>query len=388
MNVSRRTFLGLSGTAALAVMGLGIVGCQPASGDKPASSSNAPAVKLTAQPEQRDLMGSPDPCEVRVGSVIGPPAMGLSQFIVAAKAGKTINTFNFDFSYAVDYQALTAAFNQGDFDICVMPSNLGPILYNNAELKNEYKVISINNLGVLYMMTTDPSIESLEDVAGKTVFSYGAGGTPEYTINALLKKMGLEGSFNLEFKSSPFEILNLMQEQENCIAILPQPFVSLSKTLVPDLRVPVDITVEWDRAFADTGSQAVTTITCVNKEFLDAHEQAVVEYLNMAGQSVEWTLSHLGDAASLQEELGTFLNNSVALDAMPDLSIVCMTGVPMRTALSGFLEELYKANPASIGGKIPDDEFYYLPPVGVIKNEEAGVAQAQEHKEAEEQDAS
>lgn len=41
------------------------------------------------------------------------------------------------------------------------------------------------------------------------------------------------------------------------------------------------------------GSQAVTTTTIVNKQFLEEHEQAVVEYLNMAGQSVAWTLANM-----------------------------------------------------------------------------------------------
>ena len=372
MELSRRRFMGLAATAALAAAGWSLVGCS--SGGDGGGDKGAPS--LTAQPEQRDLMGSPDACAVRVGSVIGPPAMGMTQFMLAAKAKKTYNDFSFNLDYAVDYQALSAAFNQGDFDICVMPSNIGPIMYNNSELKNEYQVISVNNLGVLYVMTTDGSISSFEDLAGRTVYAYGAGGTPEFTIQALLKKMGLENSFTLEFKSTPFEILNLMQQEENCIAILPQPFVSLSKIMVNNLHVPIDITVEWNKAFSDTGSQAVTTITCVNKAFLEQHEQAVIEYLKMAGQSVAWTLGNMQQAAALQEELGTFLNNEVALDAMPYISMVCMTGVPMRTALSGFLAELYAANPDSVGGALPDDGFYYLPPVGQISDEEIGVAQA------------
>lgn len=196
-----------------------------------------------------------------------------------------------------------------------------------------------------------------------------------------MKKTGLDGAFNLEFKSSPLEVLNMMQEQENCVAILPQPFVSLAKILVNPLYIPIDLTVEWNQAFADTGSQAVTTTTIVNKQFLEEHEQAVAEYLNMAGQSVAWTLANMDKASALQEELGTFLNNSVALDAMPYISMVNLTGEDMRTALSGFLGELYAANPDSIGGALPGDDFYYLPPEGAIDERfaQAGLKEATEH---------
>lgn len=47
----------------------------------------------------------------------------------------------------------------------------------------------------------------------------------------------------------------MMQEQENCVAILPQPFVSLAKILVNPLYIPIDLTVEWNQAFADTAAR-------------------------------------------------------------------------------------------------------------------------------------
>ncbi len=378
--MTRRTFAALAGVAAASAFAL--PGCSSGEASKDSSTSgSADGTTFTTHAEDRALSGSADPCDVRVGLIMGPPSMGLSQFIVAAQAGKTTNKFTFE-PNGVDYVGLSAMFNKGDYDICTLPSNIGPILYNNEELKNDYEVLSINNLGVLYVMTNDSSLSTLEDLKGRTVYSYGEGGTPEYTIEALLKKNGLEGTFNLEFKSSPLEVLNMMQEQANCVAILPQPFVSLAKILVNPLYIPIDLTVEWDKAFADTGSQAVTTTTIVNKKFREEHEQAVIEYLNMAGQSVTWTLANMGDAAALQEELGTFLNNSVALDAMPYISMTNLTGEEMRTALSGFLSELYKANPDSIGGKMPGEDFYYLPPTGQLDERylQAGLAEATKHE--------
>jgi NitT/TauT family transport system substrate-binding protein len=374
-NLTRRGFTSLMGACALSALGL--AGCSSSS----EKSADAASVEFTTHEESRDLMGSADTCDVRVGLIMGPPSMGLSQFIVAAQNGLTKNNFTFT-PNGVDYVGLSAAFNQGDYDICTLPSNIGPILYNNDELKNDYEVISINNLGVLYVMTNDESLATLDDLAGRTVYSYGQGGTPEYTIEALLKKKGIENTFNLEFKSSPLEVLNMMQEQENCVAILPQPFVSLAKILVNPLYIPIDLTVEWDEAFSDTGSQAVTTTTIVNKAFLEAHEQAVIEYLDMAGQSVTWSLANMGEAASLQEELGTFLNNSVALDAMPYISMTNLTGETMRTALSGFVEELYRANPDSVGGALPGEDFYYLPPKDALDKDylQAGLEEATQHK--------
>ena len=355
--MDRRKFVALSAAAAFSAA-LGLPAARAAK-ERRAPTHLTARWSLPRPPKVATLWARPSRA-TRVGLIMGPPSMGLSQFILAAQAGKTINNFTFDLN-GVDYVGLSALFNKGDYDICTLPSNIGPILFNNDELKNSYEVISVNNLGVLYVMTNDESLASLDDLRGRTVYAYGEGGTPEYTIEALMKKTGLDGAFNLEFKSSPLEVLNMMQEQENCVAILPQPFVSLAKILVNPLYIPIDLTVEWNQAFADTGSQAVTTTTIVNKQFLEEHEQAVVEYLNMAGQSVAWTLANMDKASALQEELGTFLNNSVALDAMPYISMVNLTGEEMRTALSGFLGELYAANPDSIGGALPGDGFITCP---------------------------
>lgn len=377
--ISRRRFLALSGSVAmmagLGASGLSLAGCsgsESASGQSAQGDSGSGA---SDEPIERAVAGSTDPCDVRVGLIMGPPSMGLTQFLVAADNGKTTNNFTFEFN-DVDYIGLSAKLNDGQYDIATLPSNIGPILYNNEELKNDYQVISVNNLGVLYVITTDESVKSLADLSGRRIYSYGEGGTPEYTIEALLKKNGLDGSFTLEFKSTPFEILNLLQQEENCTAILPQPFVSLSKLMVDPIYVPVDLTDEWDRAFADTGSQTVTTTTIANKAFLEEHEQAVIEYLQMSGNSVQWSLENMEEAAALQEKLGTFMNNSVALDAMPHISMTCLTGSAMKQALSGFIDELYAANPDSVGGAVPGSDFYYMPPVGAIENDSVGLAEA------------
>ncbi len=375
-DISRRGFVALGGLLAAGAAASTFTGCgSAASGNDPNVNGAGDATGMDAGLEQREPMGSPEPCDVRVGLIMGPPSMGLTQFLLAAQNGRTENRFDFDFN-GVDYIGLSAALNQGTYDIATLPSNIGPILYNNRELKNQYQIISVNNLGVLYVMTTDASVKSLADLKGRRVYSYGEGGTPEYTNEALLAKNGMAGSFSLEFKSTPFEVLNLLQQEENCVAILPQPFVSLSKLMVDPLYVPVNITAEWDRAFADTGSQAVTTITVANRAFVEAHEQAVVEYLQMAGFSVAWSLQNKEQAAALQEDLGTFMNNNVALDALPYISMTCLTGVEMRTACAGFFEELYKANPDSIGGKVPDGAFYYLPPAGAIDDDAIGKREA------------
>ena len=336
-----------------------------------AALSLTAAVSIPAFAEDTDLpyipsgieyAGGTDACDVNVGLIMGPPSMGMGWFINEAKEGNTYNNFNFEVG-GVDYTALASKFNTGDYDIIHCPSNVGAILYNNTDLKEEAVVADIGNLGLLYIMTTDPSVQSMQDLQGRNVYSIGEGGPPEYTMGYLLEQEGLT-DVNMSFKSTPFEVLNLLQDEENSIALLPQPFVEVAKLLVPGINTPIDITQEWDSLDLENGAESVTTITIVRKSFLEEHEEAVVEYLNMCKASVDYCLTNPKEAAAWTDEFETFLNGEVAEAAMPYVNMCAITGNEMKDKLSGFLQIMYDYNPDAVGGAMPGDDFYYIPPEG------------------------
>lgn len=341
------------------------VSAETSSADKETSSGteeSSSEQEASQQEKTRDrLMGSSEACDVNVGLIMGPPSMGLGWFINEAGNGNTYN--HYDMTVAgIDYSALAASLNENTYQIITCPSNVAAILYNNEDLQCGVKVISINNTGLLYIVTTDTSVETLEDLKGRTVYAIGEGGPPEYTFEYLMDKSGLSKDVNLSFRSTPFEVVNLLQDEENSIALLPQPFVEVAGLLVPDLKVPIDITAEWDKWNTDSQAESITTVSVVREDFLEAHEQAVVEYLNMAKQSTDYTLSHVEEAAAWTEEFETFLNPEVAVSAIPKCNICTITGEEMKEKLGGFINIMYQFNPDAVGGSIPDDDFYYIPP--------------------------
>lgn len=313
-------------------------------------------------PSGIEYSGSADACGVNVGLIMGPPSMGMGWFINEAKEGSTYNSYNFEVG-GVDYTALAAKFNTGDYDIIHCPSNVAAILYNNEDMREDTVVIDIGNLGLLYIMTTDESVQSMQDLQGRNVYSIGEGGPPEYTMGYILEQEGLD-DVNMSFKSTPFEVLNLLQDEENSIALLPQPFVEVAKLLVPGIYTPIDVTEEWDSMNLESGAESVTTTTIVRRAFLEEHEQAVVEYLNMCKKSVDYCLTNPAEAAAWTDEFETFLNGEVAEAAVPYVNMCAITGEEMKEKLSGFLEIMYNYNPDAVGGAMPEDDFYYIPPEG------------------------
>ena len=95
-------------------------------------------------------------------------------------------------------------------------------------------------------------------------------------------------------------------------------------------------------------------------DFVDAHPEAVAEVLENYRASVEEVLSDVDASAELVAKYEIVGNAAIAKLAIPDASIVCITGADIRPALEGYFQVLYNANPASVGGNMPGDDFYYV----------------------------
>ncbi len=284
--------------------------------------------------------------------------MGLVFLMEMAEGGKTEQTY--DFTMVTSADELLPKVIGGDLDIALVPANVASVLYGRTE--GQVAVIDINTLGVLYGVTADNSIQSIGDLAGKTVYMTGKGTTPDYVFQYLLEANGIQDQVALEFKSEPGEVAALLANQPEAIGILPQPFVTVACAQNEALGIALDLTAEWDKAQEEKGSQMVTGVTLVRKEFLEEHPDAVSLFLKDHEKSAAYTKEQPDQAAELIVKAGIIEKAPVAKKALPYCNITCITGQEMKAALSGYLQVLFDRDPKSVGGKMPEDDFYFIEP--------------------------
>ncbi len=294
-----------------------------------------------------------DGTTIRVGSLKGPTTMGLVNLMKDSEEGNAQGSY--EFTMASDPSEIVASVASGDLDIAMVPANLAATLYNKT--KGGVSVIDINTLGVLYCITADESIASVKDLAGKTVLTTGQGATPEYAMNYLLDANGVTDC-KLEFHSEASEIAALLQEDPSKIAVLPQPFVTVAEAQNDQLKTAFSLTDEWDKV-TDNGSRFLTGATIVRNAFLEEHPDAVAVFMQEHEESADEANTDIEGTAALVAEYDIIEKAPVAAKALPYCNIVCITGEEMKTALSGYLEVLYQADPASVGGTLPENNFYY-----------------------------
>ena len=296
---------------------------------------------------------------IRVGGLKGPTTMGLVKLMEDAENGEAQNSYEFTMVTAADELTAMVAGNQ--VDIALLPANVASVLYNRTD--KQVSVVDINTLGVLYLVSGDTSITSIDQLAGKTVYLTGKGTTPEYAFNYILSAAGLTTEdVTLDFRSEATEVAAILAENPDAIGLLPQPFVTVALSQNDSLSIIMDLTEEWDKLQAeDSGSRLVTGVTIVNNEFLAEHPDLVDTFLEEHEASALYTDNHPAEAAELIAAAGIVAQAPIAEKALPYCNITCITGEDMKEALSGYLKVLYEQNPESVGGTLPDDAFYYIP---------------------------
>lgn len=289
---------------------------------------------------------------LRVGGLKGPTSMGLVTMADNPAYEMTMVT-------AAD--ELIAKIATNDLDIALIPANVASILYQKTN--GAISVIDINTLGVLYIVSSDDSIQSIDDLKGKTVYLTGKGSSPDFVINYLLTANGLTTTddVTLEFKSEATEVASLLQADSTAIGLLPQPFVTVASMQNENLKIVLDLTKEWEAVQTDSGSQLVTGVTIVRNEILETYPDAITTFLEEHQDSAAFTAEDIDATAQFVVDLGVVPQVPIAKAAIPYCSIVCITGEEMKSALTGYLDVLFNLDPTSVGGVLPADDFYYIP---------------------------
>lgn len=304
---------------------------------------------VTPDPNGNTEEGGDEPAEqtvdMRIAALKGPTGMGMVKLM-----GEDQPHYNVSIESAPD--ALASRFISGDVDIAAVPINLASVLY--TKLEGDVVVLAVNTLGVLYVLENGDTVHSFADLEGKKLYATGQAATPEYILNYLLEKNGVTA--DIEYVGEHAALATMLASGEADIGMLPQPNVTAATLKNADLRIALDLTEEWNKV-CDT--QLVQGVIIARKSFVTANSAAVDIFLRDYEASTEFVNKNVDEAAKLIAEAEILPQEALAKKAIPTCNITFIKGADMKTAVSGMLQVLFEANPKSVGGKLPGDDFYY-----------------------------
>lgn len=289
-----------------------------------------------------------DGYKLKVGALNGPTGMGMAKLIEEKDTDGIADYELFGAPEEIRAKLLT-----GKLDVAAIPSNLASVIINKTEGK--YLIGAINTLGVLYIVENGNTVKSLSDLNGKVIYATGQGSTPEYILNHILSSAGVTPS-EIIYKTEHSELATLLASEEANIALLPEPFVTSVISKNANLRIAVDLTSEWSKYCSGNTIQGVIVIS---KSAAENHRDTVNSFLDKYSNSVKYVNEKTEAASETIASLGIVGSAEIAKKSIPNCNIVFIEGKKMVEDLTNFFTVLYNASPASVGGIILNEEFYY-----------------------------
>lgn len=289
-----------------------------------------------------------DDTEIRIAALKGPTGMGM------VKLADKQNYPNYTVSIEASPDALNPRIISGEVDVAAVPVNLASVLYN--KLDGDISVLAVSTLGVLYVVEAGSEVNSVADLAGKTVYATGQGATPEYILNYLLDKNGVAGSVEVNYVGEHAALATMLANGSAEIGMLPEPNVTSTLAGNDDLRIALNLTEEWNKVCS---TELVQGVVIARKSFVNEHPEAIEQFLREYEKSSAFVNENIYEAAKLIVDAGILGNVEIAKKAIPNCNISFSKGEAMHKAVEGMLTVLFEANPKSIGGKLPDKDFYY-----------------------------
>ncbi|MBR3796711.1 MAG: ABC transporter substrate-binding protein [Clostridia bacterium] len=268
------------------------------------------------------------------------------------------DAYNFTLAGAAD--EIVAAIASGSADIAACPTNLAATLYQKT--KGNVQLMALNTLGVLHVVSSDHSIDSFDDLAGRKVYATGQASVPEYVISYILEANGLKDKVEVEYVAEHSELATMMAAGQAEIGIMPEPHVTSALMQNDSLKAVIDVTSAFEAAAKASGSDMVLSMGCVivRRDFAEANPEKVQQFLDAYSESVALVNADAAAAGELVQKHGVLPKAAVATRAIPNCHIVFIEGAQMRTQIEPLYTLLYTANPKSVGGALPGDDFYYV----------------------------
>ena len=291
--------------------------------------------------------------EIKVTSLNGTTGFGMAPLMKESSLGNTSSKYKFDVQ--TDPVMVTAGLINGTIDIAALPTNAAANVYNKTN--GGVKIIAINTLGVLYLLTNNVSINSISDLNGKTI--YCPSQNPMFITKYIIEKNNMSDKVTID--STTYATADALRAAVIAgtveIAVLPEPMVTIVTNSNQNVKVALDLTEEWDKV--SNGKKLVQGCVVVRTEFAEKYPGSVDEFLKDYKSSIESLNSDPTSGASFIKEFGIFANDKVAAKAIPNCNIKYLDGKEMKESMKNFLDAMYSIAPASIGSAIPNDDFYY-----------------------------
>jgi len=238
----------------------------------------------------------------------------------------------------------------------VVPTNMAAILYNKGV---PYQLAAVPVWGTLYLFGKDEHIRGWGDLKGHKIYLMAKGMTPDVMFRYLLEKNGLDPREDVALDYSfptHIELANAVASGKAGLAVISEPMVSMVMNKNDRVKPLISLNDAWK---SQTNMEIPQTALLVHQDFANNYPERVEDFLHAYKQSVQWINRHPEKGARSVVRYGILNDTAVARASIPRCNIRFKKARDVQDQLTSYLEIFYQMNPDIVGGKIPDEGFYF-----------------------------
>ena len=337
-----KKFLSVLSLILCLVLSLGLVACN---GDNNTNSDTNSSDNTSSE--------AYTPANMTVACMTGPTGMGMAKLMADSEAKLTAN--NYTFTVATAATDINPKFIKGEINIASVPTNVAATLYNKTGGK--VRILAVNTNGVLSVLENGNTIDSIDDLKGKTVYSTGKGQNPEFILKYILEKNNIdpEKDLTINFVSSD-DLKAKLISGEATVAIAPEPLATAVMVQNKKLNRVLGINEEWSKV---SDEELMMGCVIALDSYVKENSAAVEKFLEEYEASIGFAKNNVTEAAKHCATYKISPSAAVAEKSLPSCNLCFVNGTKMNTSVSAYFKVLFDADPNSIGGAMPNDDFYY-----------------------------
>jgi NitT/TauT family transport system substrate-binding protein len=300
------------------------------------------------------ISGAESKDKIRVSALAGNIGLAMVHMMDQPSALKSLTSFEVFKTPDIAVGKLIA----GETDIAGLPISTAAVMYNKGV---GVQVAAIIGWGVMYVVSSDKTINKWTDLKGKEIYVSAKGAISDILLRYLISKNGLnpEQDVKIQYIASSVEIAQLVAAGKVTLAAMPEPWVTEVLEKNPKLKVVLDFQKEWQRV-EKQGTTYPQTCIVVRKQFAKEHPEALRSFLKELAGSIAWANRNPKIAGGLAEKYVQIPALSVE-KGLRRTNLKYNEAFKSRVAIERFLQRLVGFAPESVGGKLPDEGFYYQP---------------------------
>ncbi|MPM57950.1 hypothetical protein SDC9_104779 [bioreactor metagenome] len=287
---------------------------------------------------------------ITIGIPDGPSTVS---FIKMINQPPVIDGCEVKFIIKSDPSQIETMMMQNKLDFAVLPTVMAANLYNK---RVDYRLVAIPIWGTLYLATNDSTINNTEQLHKQTVHIFGQGATADILLQKYLQNNSMQ-KVKIDYRyNSNQEIAMALLHKKIKFAVISEPQMSILLSKDSNIQILTEITCEEKDVPFNKNIFTQTAFLVNNRLFVK--NRKLVEAVSLAyAESCNFTSHHTDEAAKLLLKHGYYPDLITAFRSIPLCNIHYVPAIEIKDKVYRYLDIFYKAQPKSVGGKFPDENF-------------------------------